>query len=252
MTKILDGTNVIVTGAGQGVGRGVALAMAPEGARVAVVGLTLSKCEGVAAEIAERGGTAIAVGCDVTSRTDIDACVAEVRDKLGPVQVLVNCAQSMSYGSVRRITEEDLDAVWRSGFVGTLNFMQACFEDLRATRGSVINFGSGSGLAGFPAIGAYASVKEAVRTLSRVTAVEWGKYGVRVNVVCPLAESPGYDAWSAALPGAGGQIQEQIPLQRLGDPETDIGRVCVFLAGPDSGYITGTTLMADGGLQYLR
>lgn len=249
---ILDDTVALVTGAGQGVGRGIALALAAEGARVAVVGRTAAKCQAVAAEVDDRGGRAVAVPADVTCRGEVDACVAAVRVQLGPIGCLVNAAQVTHYSSLRKLTEDDLDAVWQSGAVGSLRMMQACFENLRTTRGSVINVGSGSALTARPAMGAYAAVKEALRTMSRVAAAEWGRYGIRVNVICPLAASPGMDSWMADLPGAGEQLVSQVPLGRLGDAEHDIGRAAVFLAGPDSRYITGTTLMVDGGYDYLR
>lgn len=249
---ILDGTVALVTGAGQGVGRGVALALAAEGAHVAVVGRTGAKCEAVVAEIAERGGKAVAVEADTSRRTDVDACVAAVRGQLGSVNCLVNVAQTTRYASIRRLTEEDLDAVWQSGPVGSLRFMQACFDDLRSCRGSVVNFGSGSGLTARPAMGAYAGAKEALRTMSRVAAAEWGRYGIRVNVVCPLAQSPGFDSFTADLTDAASQVAAQVPLGRLGDAERDVGRAVVFLVGPDSQYVTGTTLMVDGGYDYLR
>ncbi|MCW2529286.1 MAG: hypothetical protein JWM76_4146 [Pseudonocardiales bacterium] len=248
----LDGRVAIVTGAGQGIGRGVALALATEGAWVAVVGRTAAKCEAVVSEIVGRGGRAVAVQCDVTRRIEVDACVDEVRASLGPVEILVNAAQSTHFGSLRRLTEEALDEQWQSGPVGTLRFMQACFEDLRQTRGSIVNFGSGSGLTAKAAMGGYAAVKESIRVLSRVAAVEWGPHGVRVNVVCPLAQSPGMGGWSDDLPAAGATLADSVPLRRIGDAEKDVGRAVVFLVGPDAGYITGTTIMADGGYDYLR
>jgi NAD(P)-dependent dehydrogenase (short-subunit alcohol dehydrogenase family) len=194
----------------------------------------------------------VAIACDVTMPAHVETCVATVRDQFGPISILVNAAQSMEYGSIRRLTDEAYELMWRSGPGGTLRVMQACFQDLRATTGVVINFGSGSGLSAAPAMGGYASVKEAIRTLSRVTAAEWGKYGIRVNVICPLASSPGMDAWAGQLSEAGGSLLDTVPLGRLGDSEADVGRAAVFLAGPDSGYITGTTLMVDGGHDYLR
>ncbi|BCP05399.1 SDR family NAD(P)-dependent oxidoreductase [Mycobacterium paraintracellulare] len=249
---MLDGRVALVTGAGQGVGRGIAMALADEGAAVAVVGRTPAKVEAVAAEIRDRGGQALAVGADVTRRADVDDCVAAVRAELGPLSCLVNAAQHTHYSSLRKLTEDDLDAVWQSGAVGSLRFMQACFDDLRSTRGCVINVGSGSGLTAQPAMGAYAAVKEAVRTMSRVAAAEWGRYGIRVNVICPLAESPGMARWGAGAPDAAAELARRTLLGRVGDAEHDIGRAVVFLAGPGAGYITGTTLMVDGGHDYLR
>ncbi|HVW45209.1 MAG TPA: SDR family oxidoreductase [Amycolatopsis sp.] len=249
---ILEGQVAIVTGAGQGVGRGVALALAAEGARVAVVGRTAAKCEAVAGEIADRGGTAVAVRCDVTTRADVDACTTAVRDAFGPIQILVNVAQTTHFGSLRKLTEDALEELWQSGPVGTLRFMQSCFDDLRRTRGSIVNFGSGSSLTAQPAMGGYAAVKEGIRVFSRVAAVEWGRHGIRVNVICPLAESPGMSGWAGDLPDAGDALVSHVPLGRLGDTEKDIGRAVVYLAGPDGGYVTGTTLMVDGGHDYLR
>jgi NAD(P)-dependent dehydrogenase (short-subunit alcohol dehydrogenase family) len=98
----------------------------------------------------------------------------------------------------------------------------------------------------------YAMTKEAVRTLSRVGAVEWGRFGIRVNVICPLAESPGAAEFDDATGGAVDEVTKRIPLGHWGDAETDIGRGVVYLAGPDGRYITGTTLMIDGGFNYLR
>ena len=249
---ILEGRTALVTGAGQGVGRGVALALAAEGAHVAVVGRTLSKCESVAAEIAERGGTASAFECDVSERAQVEACVEAVHGKLGQIAILVNAAQTTVYGSIRRLTEDDLESQWQSGPMGTFRFMQLCFDDLRATKGSVVNFGSGSSLTVAPAMGAYAAAKESIRVLSRAAAVEWGKHGVRVNVILPLANSPGYDSWAGDLPEAGDAMLQRVPLGRIGDCEQDIGRAVVYLVGPDAGYITGTTLVVDGGFDYLR
>jgi NAD(P)-dependent dehydrogenase (short-subunit alcohol dehydrogenase family) len=252
MTGRLEGQVALVTGAGQGVGRGVALALAAEGARVAVASRTVSKCEQVVKEIEQRGGTAVPFSLDVTSRESVDTCVQGVREALGPVQILVNNAQQTHYLSIRRLTEEALDDMMQSGPLGTLRCMQACFEDLRATKGCVINFGSGSALTVAPAMGGYAAAKEALRTLSRAAAVEWGPHGVRVNTVLPLAVTPAFDAFSDSLPDGAASTLTRVPLGRMGDPEQDIGRAVVFLASSDAAYVTGTTLPVDGGFDYLR
>jgi len=242
----------LVTGAGQGVGRGIALALAAEGARVAVVGRTLEKCDAVATEIVERGGEALALACDVEVRTQVDATVDAAAARWGQLDVLVNNAQSMAYKSIRRLTEGDMESMWQSGPMGTFRMLQASFEALRASRGCVVNLGSGSSILPQPTMAGYAMVKEALRVLTRVTALEWGRYGVRVNAVCPLAETPGLAAFDAANPGAYEATAAAVPLGRMGDPETDIGSAVVYLCSDDAAYITGTTLMVDGGFTYLR
>jgi NAD(P)-dependent dehydrogenase (short-subunit alcohol dehydrogenase family) len=248
---VLEGQVAIVTGGGQGVGRGVALAVAAEGAKVAVVGRTLAKCEAVVAEIGEGDGEAIAVGCDVEHRDQIESAVDRVVAHWGRLDLLVNNAHTKVFQSIRRLTDADMETMWQSGPLATFRFMQAAFPHLRESKGCVINMGSGSGILPHGAMSGYAMTKEAVRSLSRVGAVEWGRFGIRVNSICPLAESPGLDEFGSAT-SAVDDVLASIPLGRWGDPESDIGRGVVYLAGPDGKYITGTTLMIDGGYNYLR
>jgi NAD(P)-dependent dehydrogenase (short-subunit alcohol dehydrogenase family) len=248
---VLDGQAAIVTGGGQGVGRGVALAIASEGAKVAVLGRTLSKCEAVVAEIGERGAEAIAVACDVEHRDQIEAAVGTVTSRWGRLDLLVNNAHNKVYQSIRKLTDADMGTMWQSGPLATFRFMQACFPYLRESKGCVVNMGSGSGILPHGAMSGYAMTKEAVRSLSRVGAVEWGRFGIRVNAICPLAMTPGLDDFDDAT-SAVDDVTSAIPLGHWGDPESDIGRGVVYLAGPDGKYITGTTLMIDGGYNYLR
>ena len=253
MASSLAGRTAIVTGGGQGVGRGIALALAGEGSRLAITGRTLAKCETVAAEIVERGGEAIALRCDVEQRDDVEATIAATVEHFGSLDIVVNNAQSMVYRSMRRLTEDDLDSMWQSGPMGTFRMMQLAFEHLRASQGVVINVGSGSSITPQPLMAGYAMAKESIRIMTRVAALEWGRHGIRVNAVCPLAESPGYDAFAtSAGPGVDEQVVGMVPLGRIGDPETDVGRAVVFLCGPDAAYMTGTTLMLDGGYTHLR
>jgi NAD(P)-dependent dehydrogenase (short-subunit alcohol dehydrogenase family) len=248
---VLDGQAAIVTGAGQGVGRGVALAVSAAGAKVAVLGRTLSKCEAVAGEIAERGGAAIAVSCDVERRDQVEASVEQIVAEFGRLDLLVNNAHDKVFNSIRKLTDDDMDTMWRSGPLASFRFMQICFPHLRESKGCVINMGSGSGILPHGAMSGYAMTKEAVRSLSRVAAVEWGRFGIRVNSICPLAETPGLDQFDSST-GAYDEVTKSIPLGRWGDAEADIGRGVVYLAGPDGQYVTGTTLMIDGGYNYLR
>ena len=130
--------------------------------------------------------------------------------------------------------------------------MQAALPYLKETKGKIINFASGAGINGNPTHTSYAAAKEAIRAISRVAADEFGKYGINVNLISPIANSPGVQQWREAAPDHYNAMVAKIPLGRLGDPESDIGRVAVFLASEDSDYITGQTIMVDGGTIKLR
>jgi NAD(P)-dependent dehydrogenase (short-subunit alcohol dehydrogenase family) len=249
----LDGKVVLVTGAGQGVGEGIALACAAEGASVVAAGRTLEKVEKTAAQVRERGTDALAVVVDVRHREQVDSCVAAALERFGRVDGLVNNAQMVSLGPVLEITEKAARRTWESGFLGTLWCMQAAHDALVQSRGSIVNLGTGAALRADPAgYALYAGTKEMVRSLTRAAAVEWGPQGVRVNAVIPNALSPGMQMWSEFNRAQFDEFVATIPLGRVGDCETDVGRVVAFLLSDDAAYITGSTLMADGGQAYLR
>jgi NAD(P)-dependent dehydrogenase (short-subunit alcohol dehydrogenase family) len=248
----LAGRRALVTGAGQGVGRGIALALAAEGAAVALAGRTLAKCEDVKREIEARGGRAIALACDVTDAAQIERCVKETVAGLGGIEVLVNNAQIVPFGTLLAVREQDFAAGWESGPLATLRFMRACHPYLSGG-GAIVNLGTGAALRPDPVgYGAYAAVKEAIRALTRAAAFEWGKDGIRVNAVIPLALSPALAGWIESRPEESAAFLATIPLGRCGDPELDIGRAVAALVGPDLQYVTGMTLMLDGGQAYLR
>lgn len=249
---ILDGKVALVTGAGQGVGRGIALALAAEGARVALVGRTLGKLESVAAEIAARGGESAAFQCDVGDNRQIDACLARVIERFGGVQILINNAQEVTLGRLLEFSDEAYVRGFDTGPLAALRWMRACHPYLRGA-GAVVNLATAAGVRhDMSGYGAYASVKEALRTLSRAAACEWGGDGIRVNCIMPLANSPAVAAWMEFAPEDANALFSSVPLKRVGDCEQDIGRVVVFLCGPDSAYITGHTLPIDGGQALLR
>lgn len=249
----LDGKVVLVTGAGQGIGQGIALAAAAEGADVVAAGRTLSKCEATVATVEERGGRGLPVACDVRRRDEVDACVAATLAEFGRLDGLVNNAQMVALGPVLEITEKDARRTWESGFLGSLWFMQAAHDALQATKGSVVNLGTGSALRNdLPGFALYAGTKEMIRTLSRMAALEWGADGIRVNSVIPNGMSPGLEMWSEFAPAEFDDFVRTIPLGRVGRLEEDIGRAVAFLLSDDAAYVTGSTLMADGGQAYLR
>ncbi|MEV6876842.1 SDR family oxidoreductase [Amycolatopsis sp. NPDC051128] len=244
----LAGKVALVTGAGQGVGRGTALALAREGACVALAGRTVSKCEAVVAEIDAFGGSSIALACDVTDRAQIEAAIDDTAGRFGGLDALVNNAQTSVQRLLAETTPEDVDVCWRSGPLATLHAMQAALPLLRARGGgSIVNFGSSTAIDGNVTFGAYAMAKEAIRGLSRVAAREWGRYGIRVNVVVPNALSPAAEQFSRDEPERFRKVTKAMPLGRMGDPETDIGRAVVALVSDDLAYLTGDTLMLTGG-----
>ena len=249
---VLDGKIAIVTGAGQGVGRGIALALAGAGATVAVAGRTEAKLEDTAGEIERRGGRALAIGCEVGEAAQIERCVATTVERFHTIDILVNNAQAVPLGKILGVSDQAFEIGWQTGPLAVLRFMRACHPHLK-DGGCIVNLASGAGLRPDPVgLGAYAAIKEAIRSLTRAAAVEWGPDGIRVNAIIPLANSPGMDGWTRAFPDEAKAFLATVPLGRVGDCEDDIGRAVVALVGPDLGFVTGTTLMLDGGQAYLR
>src|SRR5262245_3829396 len=251
----LTGKVAIVTGGGSGVGRGACIALARAGASVVVSSRTVSKCKGVVAQIESSGGVATAVECDVTIPAHVEACTARALDAYGGVDILVNAADDPRVDvPFLELTEEHMLASWRTGLVGTLRFSQACVPQMRARGGgAIVNVASGAGLLAPPGMGAYSAAQEAIRSLTRTAAVELGPLGIRVNVICPVASgSESLDRWVARDPERLAAYVANTPLRRVGDPVDDVGEGVVFLCGPQSRYVTGTTLMLDGGRAYLR
>lgn len=251
---VLEGKVALVTGAGQGVGRGIALAMASEGARLVVTGRVEDKLVAVAKEIAARqpdGRAAVPLVCDGKDGRQISDTVAAAVAECGTVDILVNNAQQTILGPILELTDEQYEDSWLSGPMAALRYMKACYSYLTGG-GVVLNLGSASALDPQPGFSAYGSVKNAMLSVTRYAAIEWGSDGVRVNALLPLAMSEAMVNWAEADPAGYERVSSAVPLGRIGDCEADIGRAAVFLCGPDSAYITGTTLMVDGGQTWLR
>jgi NAD(P)-dependent dehydrogenase (short-subunit alcohol dehydrogenase family) len=243
----------IVSGAGRGLGRGIALALAREGAAICIAELDRDSGRRTAAEIEAFGGRAVAVTTDVRDRAQVDAAVDATRTAYGRIDVLINNAMAWrNQVAFEDTTVEDMALAFESGVMGTFFFMQACLPSLKERGGRVVNVASAAGLTGYAGWASYAAAKEGIRGLTKVAAHEWGAHGITVNVICPAAATEGFESWGAAHPELRDAMVSQIPLGRIGDPETDIGRVVVFLASEESVYVTGMTMMVDGGQTILH
>lgn len=243
---------VIITGGAGGIGKGMALAMAKEGAVLALVDINEEAGQKVLAEVHEYSPKSIYFDGDLMDVANLPNIVTRTVEAFGKLDVLVNNAHVSKQKPFEELTQEDFDLSFGTGFYPTFYLMKAALPYLKETEGSIINFASGAGLYGQPTQGAYAAAKEAIRAITRVAANEWGKYNININLISPIANTPGVEAWKEAFPEMYEASLARIPLGRWGDPESDIGRVAVFLASEDARYMTGQTLMVDGGSVQLR
>ena len=259
----LTGKTAIITGGGYStlsdgrcgsIGYGIATAYAKEGANLVITGRNVKKLEDAKAALEEAYGIKVlAVQADVSAGADNEAVVADVvkqaMDAFGRIDVLINNAQASASGvTIENHTTEQFNLAMYSGLYATFYYMKACYPYLKETQGSVINFASGAGLFGNYGQCSYAAAKEGIRGLSRVAATEWGKDNINVNVVCPLAWTAQLENFEKAYPDAFKANVKMPPAGHFGDPELEIGRVCVQLANPDFKYLSGETLTLEGGM----
>jgi len=252
MTAVEHGVQdrvVIVTGAGQGIGRGIAHHLGKNGASIVVAEWKEHRAQRTADELTELGVPALACVCNIMERHDLYATVDAALDRFGRVDALVNNAQTFRpSAALVDVDEEDVDVFYTSGVKGTLWAMQAVHPHM-AERGygRIVNFASAAGITGMRGYGAYNASKEAIRALTRTAAREWGRDGIVVNCVAPGAASKRGQEAAARETEAYQQFLREHPIGRQGDPEYDIAPVVQFLCSDACRYLTGQTLMVDGG-----
>lgn len=259
----LTGKTAIITGAGRAVlkdgscgsiGYGIATAYAKEGANLVITGRNVKKLEDAKEELERLYGIKVlTVQADVSAGSDNEAVVKNVIDRtietFGRIDVLINNAQASASGvPLAEHTTEQFELALFSGLYAVFYYMKACYPYLKETKGSVINFASGAGLFGNFGQCSYAAAKEGIRGLTRVAATEWGKDGINVNIVCPLAWTAQLEQFQDAYPDAFKANVHMPPMGHYGNSEMEIGRVCVQLASPDFKYMTGETLTLEGGM----
>lgn len=259
----LTGKTAIITGAGKAsledgrcgsIGYGIATAYAKEGANLVITGRNVQKLEDAKEELERLYGIQVlTLRADVNAGVDNEAIVNNVVEQtintFGDIHVLINNAQASASGvTLADHTTEQFNLALYSGLYATFYYMRACYPYLAKTRGSVINFASGAGLFGNFGQCAYAAAKEGIRGLTRVAATEWGKDGINVNIVCPLAWTSQLEQFEKAYPDAFKQNVKMPPMGHYADAELEIGRVCVQLASPDFKYMSGETITLEGGM----
>jgi NAD(P)-dependent dehydrogenase (short-subunit alcohol dehydrogenase family) len=250
----LDGKVAVVTGAGKGIGRGIARRFAKEGAAVVIAELDDTAGKQVAADIEQADGRAVFVHTDVGDKAQIEAALAIAISRFGRLDVLVNNAISLSPNVlIEDKSDADLDALLHTGLWATWWSMRAALPHFREQGGGrIINFYSIDAEAAAWLHVDYNVTKEAIRGLTRSAAVEWGRYNVLVNAIAPAAQGTVFEQLSEAIPGFAEMAATQNPLGRVGDPEEDIAPVAVFLASEDSHYVTGEVIHVDGGQHLPR
>jgi meso-butanediol dehydrogenase / (S,S)-butanediol dehydrogenase / diacetyl reductase len=256
----IKGKVALVTGAGQGIGRAIALRLASDGADIAIVDLNKEKMEAVADEVRAVGRKATVFKADVTNRDEVFAAVDHAEKRLGGFDIMVNNAGIAQIQPVADITPEVFDKIMQVNVAGVLWGIQAAAKKFkeRKQKGKIISAASIAGHEGFPMLGIYSATKFAVRALTQAAAKEFASDGITVNAYSPGIV--GTDMWveidrrMAEITGAKiGESYDKyvggIALGRAQTPE-DVAAFVSYLAGPDSDYMTGQAPMIDGGLVY--
>ncbi|MFP1893304.1 (S)-acetoin forming diacetyl reductase [Lonsdalea quercina] len=255
MTKV-----ALVTGAGQGIGESIALRLVKDGFAVAIVDYNGDSAKAVAQRINEAGGKAIAVTADVSNRDQVFAAVETAKQQLGGFDVIVNNAGIAPSTPIEEITPEIVDKVYNINLKGVIWGIQAAVKAFKELGhgGKIINACSQAGHIGNPELAVYSSSKFAVRGLTQTAARDLAPLGITVNGFCPgIVKTPMWDEIDRQISEASGkpkgygteQFAKRITLGRLSEPE-DVAACVSYLASPDSNYMTGQSLLIDGGMVF--
>ena len=245
----LTGKVAVVTGSSKGIGKSIALHLALQGARVVVSSRKAPACEEAAAEIRKAGGEAIVIPCNISDKSQCQNLIGETQKRLGPVDVLVcNAATNPYYGPTEKMPDDVFMKIMQNNVLSNIWLITLCLPDMRAQKdGSVIIVSSIGGVRASSVIGAYCISKAADMQLARNLAAELGPDNIRINTIAPGLVKTDF---AKALWDDPKYLEKRLqtaPLRRIGEPD-DIGGIAVLLAGKAGAFITGQTIIADGGV----
>jgi NAD(P)-dependent dehydrogenase (short-subunit alcohol dehydrogenase family) len=243
---LFTGKTVFITGGGSGINLGIARNFAALGASIGICGRTQDKLEAAAGELRALGAKVAFGVADVRDAAALDAVFAKTKGELGPIDVLVAGAAGNFLVPAEKLSPNGFKTVIDIDLLGSFNAARGAFDQLRETRGSVIFISAGQAFMPYAFQLHVAAAKAGIDMMMRNLALEWGRYGIRVNSIAPGPIEGTEGMKRLATPEALEQIKHAVPLGRLGTVD-DIGQLAVFLASPLASYITGTLVVADGG-----
>lgn len=241
----------VITGCSSGIGKQIAIRYAEEGAKLAICARRTDRLEETAAICREKGAEVLTVRVDIAMASDLENLVEETVKRFGTVDILVNNAMSgVPYTPLEEMPFSYFEHFLNTMLFSTVRLSQLCFPYMKESGGSIINIGSSTALGGNGNFyqSAYGTMKGAIAAFTRCTAAEWGKYGIRANLIYPIVATEAIRNPEGRHKNAG--VLEELannPLKRAGDPYRDVAPVAVFLGSAASGYLTGQSLRAEGG-----
>ncbi len=248
----LNGRVAVVTGGGSGIGRAICLALAAEGAKLAVLDVNEASAQAVAREVEDRGSAAVSLQVDITQSGRVRAAVKSIEAGLGPIDILVNNAGWDKAEPFLSSAEETWDRVLAVNLKGHIVVTRAVLEGMVARRrGKIVIISSDAGRTGSSGEVVYSAAKAGLLGFTKALAREMARYQINVNAVCPgPTDTPLFAEIARESPGLGTALERAIPFRRLGKPE-DVAGAVVFLASDEASYITGQTLSVSGGLTMI-
>ena len=253
----LEGKFAIVTGAGSGIGKSIALAFADNGAHVAILDIEAEAARETAEAVLSRGGAASEYACDVGDQAAVDSVFESELKQHGRIDIVVNNAGVSAIGRVEDTSEADFERVFRTNVKGVYNGLRAAVRAMKSTGGVILNMASVAASVGIPERFAYSMSKGAVRTMTYSVAVDYVDAGIRCNSISPArVHTPFVDAYLAATyPGREREMFDQLsktqPIGRMGGPE-EIAALALYLCSDEASFVTGTDFPIDGGFISLK